>query len=554
MRTLQQLCLLSLPVAMVACSGQVADPGKGPGGGMTGPGGGTTSSLCTASPPPTQRLYLMDMQSYTNTVTDLLGPAAVTDLLRTQSQRVDLFTNGVPTLTNAVERETVAEAASKTLTGAALDSFTGCAGAAAQTDACARKTLSAFMVKAYRRPVDAAEVDSVMATAYATGKATSFERGIQLSVEAILQAGSTMYLKEIGTPKGNGLMALDPYEVASQLSYALLDSMPDDALYQAAATGHLKTAADVEAQVTRLLAVPRAQKALNELLLRQYHLGDVLKVSAIDASYQAILTPSMLNSMYQETNLLLQDVLWDHPRSYAELFQTNKTFVNAELAQKIYNVPFTGAAGQFVPVDLPASRPSAGFLTQGSLLAGKAKANTGSVVKRGKSIRINFLCLGSPPPPPTSDPAIKARLDEQAASPLPEATLAAARAADPVCKTCHATFDPFGLALNQFDRAGRFVATEPASASLEGVDNTQWAGVTVDGPVDLGKKLAAHPNFASCVASSVLRYETHDANEVDYCSVQDVGQKFKAAGFRFDAAVKAASTSDQFLVRTGGAQ
>jgi hypothetical protein len=522
-------------------------------GGVVPTGAAGTGLACNATPPPAQRLFLLDMQRYVNTLTDLLGSDAVSDLERTNAMRTDLISHGVPTLSDVTPYERLAEAASKTLTGAKLDTFVGCTGTG-QTDACARKALSTFMARAFRRPVDATEIDGLMSTAYTTGKMTSFTRGVQLAVEAILQAGSTMYLKEIGTPGAtpSAPRALDPYEVASQLSYFLLDSIPDADLTAAAASGALAQPSEVEKQVARLLSQPVAQQKLSDVVTGQYHLDDVLTATAVDGSLQSIYTDSLRLAFFQETQHLIDDVLWKNPRSYLELFTTNKTFVNQELATKVYGVPFTGAAGGWMPLTLPDSRPAAGILTQGSLLAGKAKANTGSVVKRGKSLRVNFLCLTSPPPPPTSDPAIKAKLDAQTVSTKSEGELAADRAADSVCKVCHSTFDPMGLALNQFDRVGRFTSTEPAvTTDLSNVD-ARWRGVTITGAADLGKKMSEHPALASCVASSVLRFATQEANVTADCGVQQVSAAFLSSNFDFRTLVKATATSAQFLTRTPG--
>jgi hypothetical protein len=123
-----------------------------------------------------------------------------------------------------------------------------------------------------------------------------------------------------------------------------------------------------------------------------------------------------------------------------------------------------------------------------------------------------------------------------------------------VCRSCHARFDPLGLALNQFDRVGRFVSTEPAKGSLGGVDEEAWSGVDIDGAVDLGKRIAAHPRFASCVASSVLRLANREANTTDDCEVRKVGQDFTSSEFRFDGLVKAVSAASAFRLRTEGAK
>jgi hypothetical protein len=556
-----------LGLALASCTGAISGGRQAPSGGGTGGGAGTSpvgtagsvgaggsgtagaGVACTTASPPAQRLYLLDLQRYVNTLTDLLGRDAVSDLDRTNFQRTDLVSQGVPTLSDATVYERLAETASKTLTGGKLDGFVGCTGAA-QTDACARKALGAFTERAYRRPVDGTELDALMAGPYAAGKLTTFTRGVQLAVEATLQAGSTLYLEEIGSATSPSVATLDAFEIASQLSYFLLDSIPDAELYQAAKSGALAQPAEVERQVERLLAQPAAQQKLTELVTSQYHLDDVLTATAVDGSLQDVYTTSLRLSFFQESQHLVDDVLWKNPRSYLDLFQTDKTFVNQELATKVYGVPFTGAPGSFVLATIPTTRPAAGLLTHGSLLAGKAKANTGSVVKRGKSIRVNFLCLQVPPLP--TDPATKAKLDAQVVSTQSEAELAATRAADSVCKTCHSFFDPLGLALNQFDRVGRYVATEPPLTSSLGNVDAAWAGMDVSGAADLGKKMAANPEVASCIASSVLRFATRAPNDTSDCGVQQASRRFTSSGYAFKALVGAAATSDLFLTRSQG--
>jgi len=56
-------------------------------------------------------------------------------------------------------------------------------------------------------------------------------------VQAILQSPSFLYRIEVGAEPSDteGVVALDDWEVASRLSYLLWNSMPDDALFAAAA-------------------------------------------------------------------------------------------------------------------------------------------------------------------------------------------------------------------------------------------------------------------------------------------------------------------------------
>ena len=82
----------------------------------------------------------------------------------------------------------------------------------------------------------------------------------------MLQSPNFLYHWEIGptAPKvgSDGLVPLTPWQVASRLASTLWETVPDDALLQAAQSGQLSTPAQVSAQVTRLLADPRAANGL----------------------------------------------------------------------------------------------------------------------------------------------------------------------------------------------------------------------------------------------------------------------------------------------------
>ena len=71
-----------------------------------------------------------------------------------------------------------------------------------------------------------------------------------------------MFRRELGTPAADGLYELTPFEVASELSYFVTDSAPDAELLATAASGALKTQAEIDRQAERLLATPRGKQAI----------------------------------------------------------------------------------------------------------------------------------------------------------------------------------------------------------------------------------------------------------------------------------------------------
>ncbi len=89
----------------------------------------------------------------------------------------------------------------------------------------------------------------------------SFLKGAQAVIEAMLQSPDFIFwLDETPNPKWK------PYATASFLSYSLWNTMPDDALLDAAAHGELDTAAGIEKATREMLADPRAKDGLDSFV------------------------------------------------------------------------------------------------------------------------------------------------------------------------------------------------------------------------------------------------------------------------------------------------
>src|SRR5205823_2519317 len=87
----------------------------------------------------------------------------------------------------------------------------------------------------------------------------SFERGIQLGVEAVLVSPNFLFRVETEPESSAGNDMIGPYELASRLSYFLWSSMPDEELFSLAANGKLQDPAVLAAQAKRMLKDPKAR-------------------------------------------------------------------------------------------------------------------------------------------------------------------------------------------------------------------------------------------------------------------------------------------------------
>ena len=170
-------------------------------------------------------------------------------------------------------------------------------------------------------------------------------------------------------------------------------------------------------------------------------------------------------------------------------------------------------------------------------------------VKRGHWLVSKVLGEVIPPPPPV----VPELPTDEAKSDLPIRDLLAQHRANPVCGSCHARFDVFGLALENYgpigeartkDLAGRPV---DASATLPGdVKEIGFAGVQnyirdhrqkgfIDG---LSRKLLSYALDRSLILS-------------DEPLVTNMETKLAANGYRFDSMVEAIVVSPQFRNKRG---
>jgi hypothetical protein len=95
------------------------------------------------------------------------------------------------------------------------------------------KLLRRFASSAFRRPTTDDEVRRLAKlVTLAEQEGDSLERGMQLAVEAVLASPSFLFRRELDPQPDNPrkIHPIDPYELASRLSYFLWSSMPDDAL------------------------------------------------------------------------------------------------------------------------------------------------------------------------------------------------------------------------------------------------------------------------------------------------------------------------------------
>jgi hypothetical protein len=476
-----------------------SEPGVTGGDGSGAPG---AAEGCSPGRLGRKAIWLSDIQ-FANAITALLGPSAVAAAEQPDAALKAFSQKGVVVNTSMLRtRMDLAEAAAASMTGRVAE-MTGCSDG---DDACAQSFLADLAHRAFRRPVGGEELADLNEV-YTVGLATSFEQGIQLATQAIIASPSFNYRTEFGDSvldAASGTRRLAGTELASLLSFWLTDGPPDDELLGAAEAGQLSQPAELERQVSRLLASESAQDSVTLTLMAAWGMSNIFG-SAKDPTLFPDYGPLLQSTMFEETRLFLNHALWSEGSTVDQVLTSRTSFVNEALAD-LYGVPFTGSEPtQFVEVELPAAQ-RAGLLTQASLLAARSRTDNTSVVARGLFVRSSLLCLQRPPPPPES---VIAQVEELLAADLTERERADFRAATSPCKNCHSSIDGFGLMLENYDAIGRYrneLDGTPIDPQVD-LGTLGYPGV-FEGAVDFASTAAEDPQFTACLARHLAVYAT----------------------------------------------
>jgi hypothetical protein len=145
-----------------------------------------------------------------------------------------------------------------------------------------------------------------------------------------------------------------------------------------------------------------------------------------------------------------------------------------------------------------------GFLGLGGFWAQSSLDRRTSPTLRGRWVMINLLCT-EPPAPPPNVPKLE---DLPQAVDLSQGNVAALltiHREDPACANCHALFDPYGVALENFDGIGRhrtnYANGEAVNSNTQLLDGTQLSDI-----VGLANYVSASPKYRECIGENLIRY------------------------------------------------
>ena len=361
---------------------------------------------------------------------------------------------------------------------------------------CVSTIISTLAERAWRRPVDPDEVAPIVGL---IGQGGSPEEGLSLALQAVLLSPHFLYRVEIDPdPTSSTPHPVSPYELASRLSYLLWSSMPDDALFEAAAMGALETDEQILAQLERMLADAKSEGFVSHFAGQWLNLRRVEQVSPDYDTFPQF-DAELSTAMRTESETFFRAIL-DTDVPLSELLTAPFTFVNARLAEH-YGID--GQFGEQFQQVSTAGTPRAGLLTQGSFLALTSNPTRTSPVKRGKWVLDQLLCEGPPPPPPGVETDLEAVGDGE----LTTRERLELHRVQPSCAGCHRMMDPIGLSFENFDAVGTF-RTEDSGGAIDasGMLPVGQETVAFQGPAELAQIISEDPRLVSCAVKKLVTY------------------------------------------------
>jgi len=442
---------------------------------------------------------------------------------------------GVEQYSTAVENAVMTAMADSAKTTA----FLGCTPTGKSNDTCVRGYLQNLGLRAWRRPLETAELDRLVAIATkASTDLGNVIEGARWSTVALFTSPNFLYRPELGAT-ANNVRKLTGNEMASRLAFLLWNSIPDKTLMAQATGGMLATADGIRTAATRLLDAPAGREAAGAFA-EEYMRLDRIATQAKDPAMYPEYTASLQTAMARDARGTWETVAFDDKANILSVFSTPKVVVNSDLA-KLYGLDATGlTATTFQVRSLPADGPRIGVLSKAAFSSAFANQKEGSPTLRGKFIRETFMCQPVSSPPNDVD----TMLVEIPNMPMTKRQRLELHRTEQRCKVCHGLMDPMGLPLENFDAIGRYRTTDhniqiDPSGNIDGKD--------IANAREMGIVAASSMNIARCFLRRYYTYATgHEERPEDGTALNTLATAFEAGGFKLRELILSTVSHDAF--------
>lgn len=396
----------------------------------------------------------------------------------------------------------------------------------------AKRVLTQFATRAYRRPVTADEL-AVLARIceQSLDAGGSLQQSLKDAFQVALTSPQFLFVTEAS--HGPQSEPLDDFELAAKLSYFLWNGPPDEQTMQLARSGRLRQ--ELDSEITRLLADPKSHFFMSQFVAQWLAL-DKFQVLEPDRVKFPKLTREVRAELSAEPVRFIEHLIKSN-LSLRNLAQSDIVVAN-EIVADYYGLAERVASGYEFEAITHERSELGGLLSQAAILAGLSDGRQSNPIKRGAWIARRIIAE-PPDDPPPNVPNLKQETEH-----LPLRERLAVHRNQAGCAQCHAKIDPYGIPLEEYDAGGRRKANPgdvqsklPDSANVNGADEL--------------KNYLAHDRLDQ-LAFSFLKHLTIYAcgRDLSYYELELLRQQssqLKSDGYRMQDAVRWVVHSELFL-------
>lgn len=410
---------------------------------------------------------------------------------------------------------------------------------------CAEKILGSLARQAFRRPVEEADLKTLLGFYRAGASSGGFEVGIQKGLMAILASPKFLYRAELPPENAQPVRQISPLALASRLSFFLWSEGPDEELLKLAESGRLTDRAELARQVRRMLASPKARTLVSNFAFQWLKVGGIDIIDPDPRRFPNF-DEDLRSALRTELQLYIESILLED-RSVTDLLDAKHTFVNERLARH-YGIPHV-RGDRFRRVELKDERRW-GLLGKAGVLMLTSYPDRTSPVLRGEWILKTLL--GAPPAAPP--PGVETNLTTVNAAGVEETVRARLEVhrRDRSCNQCHGVIDPLGLALENFNPIGEWQEKDRFAGVMIDASGQMAGGRELKGPVDLRNALLARPDyFVQTLTENLMTYALgRTVQYFDMPAIRRIVRQAAQEDYRFSAIVTGIVESEAFRMTT----
>ena len=356
---------------------------------------------------------------------------------------------------------------------------------------------------------------------------------------------------------------LSSFAIINRLSYRFWNTMPDEALWNFAASEDLST----EDGYLKVLNYTLSQSSKLDDSMREY-MNDWLKLESTPNFTPnqrfPLISNVTFNSQLRQDMINEVEELYSYTArsrgSFQRLFTSDISFARSSGLMSLYgqSTPAAASVTESNAVRFPAGQ-RAGLLTRGALLVSGSEIP--SPIIRGIHIRKEILCmtLGQPPgdaldifnntpAPHVSTTRDKVQIKTSGAS----------------CIGCHNLINPLGFALSNYNSFGSYITQEPIFSQTSNTIQTtvpinsqvnlsaiiSEGNTNVNGGVDYSQSLSQQTAAKVCFSEKVMRYAFNRdvSSTADACRLERIYNNLDESGFLIDT-LRSSAMDYEFRLR-----